>query len=76
MYPELFGKSSGTSDGGTDSASNYQRKWGGYDELYCLAQGDLRRFDEISEMSVHKCYMYLANNVDKIKLENQQAKKR
>ena len=70
MYPELFRESNAEGDEPGSSQSSYQASWGGYDESYCLAQGDIRRFDEISEMSLHKCYMYLANNVARIKEQN------
>lgn len=75
-YPELFGTSGsqGNSRHGTDANSIYQRKWGSYDETYCLAQGDIRRFDEIAKLPMHQCYMYLSNNVDKVKLERRNAK--
>lgn len=69
MYPELFTESN---EGGNDRYSArgaFQKTWGGYEETYHLAQGDIRRFDEISELPLHKCYLYLAHNVSKNKLE-------
>ena len=57
-----------------DAQSNYQRKCGSYDETFALAQGDIRRFDEVAKLPLHQCYMYLANNVDKIKLERRMSK--
>ena len=76
-YPELFSKGNG---GGTiqpdDEESIYQSNWGSYDEVFCLAQGDIRRFDEVTALPLHSCYMYLANNADKHKLENSRIRKR
>lgn len=65
-YPEIFGEpGGGASTEGTDRESQYHQKWGSYEELYCLAQGDFTRFDEVSSYSVHECYLYLAHNKEK-----------
>ena len=74
MYPELFTTSDGQGNNNYSARGAFQKTWGGYEETYHLAQGDIRRFNEISEMTMHKCYMYLAHNVSKIKLENQEAR--
>lgn len=76
MYPELFTKSGGERDDSYSARGAFQKTWGGYEETYHLAQGDIRRFSEISEMTMHKCYLYLAHNVSKTKLENQEARAR
>ena len=76
-YPELFERGDG---GGAvqsdDEESIYQHNWGGYDEIFCLAQGDIRRFDEVTALPLHTCYMYLANNREKHRLENNRIKRR
>ena len=76
-YPELFSQAGG--DGGA-SADNeegaYQLNWGAYDEVYALAQGDIRRFDEVTALPLHTCYMYLANNREKHRIENIRIKNR
>ena len=75
-YPELFTKGDG---GGEiqpdDEQSIYQHNWGSYDQIFCLAQGDIRRFDEVTAIRLHECYMYLARNVSKDKLERSLSKK-
>jgi hypothetical protein len=45
--------------------NNFGLKWGAYRGLYTLAQGDIRRFDEISRLKLHACLMYLAFETDK-----------
>ena len=76
-YPEIFGEVA--REGalqGTDAEGGYQSNWGGYDEVYCLAQGDILKFDEVTELPLHQCYMYLANNRAKNKLEIDRIKNR
>jgi hypothetical protein len=72
LYPELFGE--GNKEGGTDFGSGFQKKWGSYSELYCLAQGQLTRFTEITKLSLHQCMMYLAFEKEKAEVESQMIK--
>jgi hypothetical protein len=73
LYPEIFRQ--GDEELGLDSASLFSKKWSRYSELYALSQGDLRRFNTITKMKVHKCFMYLAFEKEKIDLENTMIKK-
>ena len=76
-YPELFSKGSGDGELTADGEEGaYQLNWGAYDEVYALAQGDIRRFDEVTALPLHTCYMYLANNREKHRLENNRIKRR
>ena len=72
-YPELFGEGGGE---GTDDRSNFGRKWGSYQEIYTLAQGDVRRFNEVTKLSLHSCLMYLAFEKEKIEFENRMIKQK
>ena len=72
-YPELFGEGN---EGGTDDQSNFARKWGSYQELYTLAQGDIRRFNEITNLPLHTCLMYLAFEKEKVEMENRMIKQK
>jgi len=76
-YPELFSErieGEGNSEP-TTPEEIYQANWGHYDQVYCLAQGDIRRFDEVTALQVHTCYMYLANDIEKRKLEQRMINK-
>ena len=76
-YPELFKAGNGGSElQSDDSESIYQHNWGGYDEVFCLAQGDITKFDEVTALPLHTCYMYLANNSEKHRIENIRIKNR
>ena len=66
LYPELFGEQRDT----TSVAGGFSRKWGSVEELYTLAQGDIRRFDEITKLRLHLCLMYLAFVKEKNETEN------
>jgi hypothetical protein len=70
-YPELF--TEGSTEG-TDERSNFGRKWGSYQEIYTLAQGDIRRFTEITNLSLHSCLMYLAFEKEKAEFESRMIK--
>tara|TARA_B110000977_G_scaffold99500_1_gene130664 strand:+ start:153 stop:407 length:255 start_codon:yes stop_codon:yes gene_type:complete len=71
-YDELFG---GGGNKGLDSVSQFSSKWGWYQSIYTLAQGDVRRFEDISELSVHTCFMMLSFEKEKNELEAKQIKK-
>ena len=71
LYPELF-----TISGEGDGERNiFSSKWGSYQELYTLSQGDLTRYEAISEMTLHNCLMYLAYETDKTQELNKRIKK-
>jgi hypothetical protein len=61
LYPELFGT------GGEQTA--FGKQWGGYSEIYTLAQGDITRFESITKLPLHQCMMYLAFESEKAKEE-------
>jgi hypothetical protein len=70
-YDELFGN--GT-ERGLDRVSNFSTKWGWYQSLYGLSQGDITRFKHITELNVHECFMMLSFMKDKNELEAEQIK--
>jgi hypothetical protein len=64
-YPELY-------DGDGYSSrhqANFGKKWGAYSTLVTLSQDNILRFDEIVELPLEKCLLYLAFQADKGKLE-------
>ena len=70
-YPELFGEAG---EERTDDRSNFGRKWGSYQEIYTLAQGDVRRFNQITSQPLHTCLMYLAFEKEKAEFEARMVK--
>ena len=70
-YDELFGGGQGESFG---AISQFGQKWGWYQSIYALAQGDIRRFKHISELKLHECLMMLTFMKEKTDLEAKQIK--
>jgi len=73
QYDELFG---GGSDKSLDGLSNFSRKWGWYQSLYGLSQGDITRIESVTKLNVHTCFMMLAFMKEKNELEAKQIKKK
>ena len=72
-YDELFGKSGGQPS--LDSVSQFSTKWGWYQSIYGLAQGDITRFKDITKLNLHECFMMLSFMKDKNEIEAKQIKK-
>jgi hypothetical protein len=47
---------------------------GWYQSIYALAQGDIRRFEHITELGVHQCLTLLTFEKEKAEIEAQQMK--
>lgn len=75
QYPELFTHGE-QRQSDTSATGGFGAKWGWYQSIYGLAQGDVTKFDKITELNVHKCLMYLAFEKDKIELETKLIKKK
>ena len=71
-YHELFGQSG---ERGLDSISQFSTKWGWYQSIYGLAQGDVTRIEDITKLKLHKCLMMLSFMKDKNELEAKEMKK-
>jgi hypothetical protein len=72
-YDELFGAGGGAS---LDTVSRFANKWGWYQSIYGLAQGDITRFENITKLKMHKCFTMLSFMKDKNEVEAQQIKKK
>ena len=70
-YDELFGQGGGAS---LDATSQFTTKWGWYNSLYGLAQGDITRFENITKLNVHECFMMLSFMKDKAEIEAKRIK--
>jgi hypothetical protein len=49
---------------------NFSRKWKNYSALIQLAGGDIRNIDEITDLPLEKCLLFLAYNSDLNQLQN------
>ena len=73
-YDGLF--EGGNSEGGVSSEGGFNKKWGWYTSFYQAAQGDVTRYEHISEQRLHKILMYLEFVNEKQTLENQRLKRK
>jgi hypothetical protein len=71
VYDELYGNGQGSVSG---LAQGFGKKWGWYQSIYALAQGDVRRFEHITRMNVHTCLLALCFEKEKAEVETQQLK--
>ena len=68
FYPELF--DSDFSGGSTTQAEiNFGKKWKSYASLIQLANGDITRIDEITNLPLETCLLKLAYDADRAELE-------
>ena len=71
-YDQLYGE---TANEQLDGRTNFTRKYGWYNSLYAIAQGDITRFENISRLNVHQCLYYLTFEKEKQELESRLIKK-
>jgi len=67
IYSSLFGEQQGISE--YSKQSQFGSKWGWYSSFYALAQGDVRRFDDISKLRLSVALTYLTFEKEKNELE-------
>ena len=53
---------------------NFSTKWGWYNSIYGLAQGDITRYEDITKLGVHECFMMLSFMKDKAEVEAKRIK--
>ena len=68
-YPELFSNSEG--DRASSASAGFSAKWGWYQSIYGLTNGDILKYNEITKSKLHTCLMHLAFEKDKYELEQQ-----
>ena len=66
-YPELF---DGVSSETSQHSYNFGKKWKSYSTIVELANGDIRLMDDITELPLEKCLLFLAYKADKALLES------
>ena len=70
-YSELFEGGSGDT---TSAISQFGQKFGWYGSLFGLSQGDITKFENITQMKMHECLYMLTYMKEKNQLESQQIK--
>ena len=74
LYADLFGEG-GEESNEYSAESIFAKRWGWYATFYSLAQGDVRRLDEVSRLPVHQCLTFLSFEKSKQQTENTILKK-
>lgn len=73
-YDELFGEQQ--TDADYSATAQFGRRWGWYSSIYAIAQGDVTRFDTVTELPINQCLTYLTFEKQKNKIESDLIKKR
>ena len=71
-FPSLFGQTGTEQNDDFSIETQFNSKWGWYISIDKLAQGDVRRFDEITELQLLKCLTKLDFEDNKAKVEQAQ----
>ena len=58
-HSELFG---GEGEGDLSAVSNFNRKWGWYNALHILSNGDVTKIEQVSNLNVGICLLALEYN--------------
>jgi hypothetical protein len=74
-FPSLFGQADANENDDFSIETQFSNKWGWYISIDKLANGDVRRFDEITDLQLLKCLAKLDFESDKAKVEQAQWKK-
>ena len=73
-YESLFGE--GSKENTFSARSGFNTKWGWYQAIFSLAKGDLRRFENITQLKAHECLMMLEYMKEKNEIEANEIKKK
>ena len=71
-YPEVF--DGGGIEGGNPESTyqaNFSRKWGAYQTITILSNDDITKFEEVTQMPLETCLLYLCYRADKNTMETQ-----
>jgi hypothetical protein len=55
---------------GEQLRTSFGKKWGTYQAIHALAQGDVEKIGEVTRIGVHQCMMWLEYEKEKNDLEN------
>ena len=62
--------------GGLNARANFGAKWGWYQSVYALADGDVTKFESITELNVNTCLLMLTFKKEKAEIEEQELKRK
>ena len=62
------------SESGVPARDAFAKKWGWYQSLYALAQGDIGRFEDITKLNIHTCLYALSFMKEKAEVESKNIK--
>jgi hypothetical protein len=74
-YDELFG-GGGEQGSTTTSTAGFGKKWGYYQSIYTLCNGDITKFENVTKLNVNFCLTMLAFKKDKAMIEDNNIKKK
>jgi hypothetical protein len=77
-YDFLFGTTNAEEpDDSTEFSETYQfaKQWGWYQSIYAIAQGDITRFDAVTNYKLTQCLTYLTFEKQKQEIEQRQLNK-
>jgi hypothetical protein len=66
-YDKLFGGESGAAE--YSEQAQFGKRWGWYSSIYALAQGNVRRFDEVSKLPITQSLTWLTFEKEKTEIE-------
>ncbi|BCV04548.1 MAG: hypothetical protein CM15mV88_370 [Caudoviricetes sp.] len=72
-YDILFGEQQGDT---TTANAQFGLKWGWYQSIFALSQGDITRFENITKLGMHESLMMLTFMKEKNELEARQLKRK
>ena len=72
-YDSLFGE--GIKDNDFGGRSQFAAKWGWYQSIVHLANGDVTKLDEVTGTNVHQCLRKLSFDKEKAEIEAQELKR-
>jgi len=55
--------------------AQFNKRWGWYNSIYAIAQGDLTKFDEVTGLGVRKCLTWLTYEKQKREIEEREIKR-
>jgi hypothetical protein len=59
-----------TDERGGSLREGFGQKWGSYQAIYTLAEGDITRFNKVTKINVHQALMYLEFVKERAEVEN------
>jgi hypothetical protein len=67
LYPEIF--EDGIGGDTTQHQINFAKKWKSYTSIIQLANGDITKIDEVVQLPLEKCLLFLCYQSDKAQTE-------